>query len=123
MHPMGAAYATAGMNTGVRYAMTNLGDLLTRMKETPDGAGNLLDNSLVYATSDVSFGKAHSIDEYPILMFGKAGGAIKGDMHLRVNKDNPSKLLYTIINAFGGNITTFGTGAGLVTTGVPEIMT
>lgn len=110
-------------HSAVMYWMDQFRVFVEKMKDTPDGAGNLLDNSCVYATSDVSFGKAHSIDEYPILIFGKAGGAIKGDVHLRVNKDNPSKILFTLINTFGGNITTFGTGAGLVTTGVPEILT
>src|SRR5204862_4573467 len=38
LSPKGLPSATAGFNTGVRYAMANLADTLVRMKNTPDGA-------------------------------------------------------------------------------------
>jgi hypothetical protein len=110
-------------HSAVMYWMDQFRVFVEKLKDTPDGAGNLLDNACVYATSDVSFGRSHSIDEYPILIFGKAGGSLKGDIHLRTARDNPSKILFTLINIFGGNITQFGGGAAQVTTGVPEIMT
>ncbi|HET6281785.1 MAG TPA: DUF1552 domain-containing protein [Polyangia bacterium] len=111
------------MHSAIMYWMDHFKFLLEKMAATPDGAGNLLDNSLIYATSDVSFGKTHSVDEFPAMLFGKAGGLVKGDQHIRSVKDNISKLLFTIINVFGGKITTFGSAGGLVTTGVPEILT
>src|SRR5262245_42861028 len=50
----GLSLATRGFNTGVKYAMSNLADLLTKMKDVPDGSGTLLDNSCVYVTSCTS---------------------------------------------------------------------
>jgi hypothetical protein len=123
MSPMGAAYATAGMNTGVRYAMTNLGDLLTRMQETPDGAGNLLDNSCVYTTSCTSESQTHSPLDFPLLVSGKAGGKLKGDQHLRLIDANSSTVLFTLYSVFGGTATTFGMGEGQVSSGIPALLT
>ena len=122
MSPMGAAYATAGMNTGVRYAMTNLGDLLTRMKDTPDGAGNLLDNSCVYTTSCTSESQTHSPLDFPILLSGKAGGKFKGDQHIRLIDANTSTVLHTLYTTYGGTASTFGMGEGQVSSGVPELL-
>jgi hypothetical protein len=122
MHPMGAAYATAGMNTGVRYAMTNLSDLLTRMKDTPDGAGNLLDNSCVYTTSCTSESQTHSPLDFPILISGKAGGKLKGDQHIRLIDANTSTALYTLYNVYGGTAPTFGLKEGQVSGGISELL-
>ncbi|HEY2903677.1 MAG TPA: DUF1552 domain-containing protein [Polyangia bacterium] len=118
----GVAYATTGFNNGVRFAMSNLADILSRMKETPDGAGNLLDNSCVYTTSCVSESQTHSGVDFPILVAGKAGGKIKGDQHIRVLDDNVSKVPFTLLNAMGGAATSFGTAEGQVTTGISALL-
>jgi hypothetical protein len=120
--PMGAAFATVGMNTGVRYAIGNMGDLLTRMKETPDGAGNLLDNSCVYTTSCTSEAQTHSPLDFPIVVAGKAGGKLKGDQHIRLIDENTSKVLYTLYSAYGGTAPTFGKDLGQVSSGLPEML-
>jgi Protein of unknown function (DUF1552) len=120
--PRGQASATAGFNTGVRYAMTNLADLLGKMKNTPDGAGTLLDNSCVYTTSCTSESQTHSPLDFPVLVSGKAGGKLKGNQHLRLAGENTSKVLYTLATAYGGTATSFGMNEGLVTSGIPELL-
>jgi hypothetical protein len=120
--PKGSAYATAGMNTGVQFALTNLADLLTRMHETPDGAATLLDNSCVYTTSCTSESQTHSPIDFPLLVSGKAGGKLKGDQHVRLVGENSSTVLYTIYQAFGGTAPTFGMGDGQVSSGIPALL-
>lgn len=110
------------MNSAILYWMNQFRVLVEKMQATPDGAGNLLQNSAVYATSDIAFGRTHSVEEMPALVFGRAGGVLRGDQHFRANKDNISKILFTLVNAFGGNVTQFGVGAGMVTSGIPEIL-
>jgi hypothetical protein len=110
------------MNTAILYWMNQFRVLVEKMQATPDGAGNLLDNSAVYATSDIAFGRTHSVEEMPALVFGRAGGVFRGDQHYRANKDNISKILFTLVNAFGGNVTQFGVGAGMVTSGIPDML-
>ena len=120
--PKGLTYATAGFNTGVKFAMSNLADTLTRMKETPDGAGNLLDNSVVYATSCVSESQTHGGTDYPLLVAGKAGGKLKGDQHLRIVGENVSKVPFTLLTALGGPAPSFGMAEGQVNSGVPGLL-
>jgi hypothetical protein len=122
LSPKGLSSATVGFNQGVRYAMSNLSDLLTRMKATPDGAGNLLDNSCVYTTSCVSESQTHGGTDYPILVAGKAGGKLRGDQHLRAIDDNVSKVPFTLLNAMGAKATSFGMAEGQVTTGLSGLL-
>jgi len=118
----GASYATLGFNTGVKFAMSNLADTLVRMKETPDGAGNLLDNSCIYTTSCVSESQSHGGTDFPLLVIGKAGGKIKGDQHIRLPDENVSKLPFTLLTAMGGKATSFGSGDGQVSSGVAQLL-
>jgi hypothetical protein len=123
LSPKGVAYATTGFNTGVKFAMSNLADTLVRMKNTPDGAGNLLDNSCIYVTSCVAESQTHGGVDYPILVAGKAGGKIKGDQHIRAVDDNVSKVPFTLLTAMGAAPTTFGRVEGQVTSGVSDLLT
>jgi len=120
--PMGPEYATKGFNIGVRYAMSSLAYLLTKMKETPDGAGTLLDNSCVYTTSCVSEASTHSGQDFPLLLSGKAGGKLKGDQHIRLVGDNTSKVPFTVLQAYGSTASTFGQNQGQVSSGIPELL-
>jgi len=121
--PKGPAYATAGMNTGVQFAMTNLADLLTSMSNTPDGANTLLDNSCVYTTSCTSESQTHSPLDFPLLVSGTAGGKLKGNQHVRMVGANSSLVLYTIYTMFGGTAPTFGLNEGQVSSGIPALLT
>ena len=58
------------VDKGVMYAMTCLNEFLTKMQATPHGATNLLDQALVYVTSDSAWGKTHTEDG----VAGAAGG-------------------------------------------------
>ncbi len=118
----GHVYATQGFNTGIRYTMMNLADMLTRMRDTPDGTGNLLDNSSVYTTSCCSESMTHSNLDFPLLISGKAGGKLKGDQHLRFVDENASKVPYTLLTMMGGTAKTFGLAEGQVTSTIPELL-
>ncbi len=120
--PAGEPGATDGFKTGVVYAMTNLNDTLVRMKNMPDGAGNLLDNSCVYVTSCTGESKSHGATDYPIMVAGKAGGTLKGDQHLRIVDENVSKVPFTLLTMMGSKATSFGNAQGMVTAGIPGLL-
>jgi hypothetical protein len=106
------------VNRGVIYAMECLATLLGDMKAITEGAGTLLDSSLIYVTSCCSWGKVHSYDEWPVLLVGKAGGALKGNQHLRFQGENHSKVLFSIASLMGSPQMSLGKDAGLVTSGL-----
>jgi hypothetical protein len=118
----GLSAATRGFNTGVKYAMSNLADLLTKMKSVPDGHGTLLDNSCVYITSCTSESQTHSGNDYPLLVAGKAGGRLRSDQHVRLLVENVSKVPFTLHNALGGSTETFGRAEGSVSSGIAELL-
>jgi len=118
----GLSAATRGFNTGVKYAMSNLADLLTKMKSVPDGNGTLLDNSCVYITSCTSESQTHSGNDYPLLVAGKAGGRLRSDQHVRLLDENVSKVPFTLLNALGGPTETFGRAEGSVSSGIAELL-
>jgi hypothetical protein len=104
------------VHEGVLYAMTALSVFLGKLAAMPEGAATVLDNSLVYATSCTSWGKVHSTDEWPVLLAGRAGGAIKGNQHLRYAGQSLSNVLLSIANIFGANLTSIGLAGGMTST-------
>jgi len=106
------------VHKAVLYTMKCFAEMLAKMKATPEGAGNLLDQSLIYATSDIAFGKDHSGDDYPLLLAGKAGGRLSPGRHLREQGGNLSQALFSIAQLMGLNLPSIGSGGGLVTKGV-----
>jgi hypothetical protein len=103
------------VDTGVQYVVKCLNEFLTKMQATTHGAGNLLDQALVYVTSDTAWGKIHTKTEWPVLLAGKAGGRLQGDGHYNFPGDNLSKAMLTVAQIMGSKATTFGSGAGAVT--------
>jgi hypothetical protein len=114
----GDSASQARVHRGVVYTMQCLGTFLERLRTLPEGDGNVLDNSLIYVTSCTSWGKVHAKDEWPVLLAGKAGGALQGNVHYRAPGENLSKVLFTMANVMGANVTSLGAGAGLVDSGL-----
>jgi hypothetical protein len=121
--PKGADHAEEGFTTGVKYAMTNLCDLLERMKATPDGAGNLLDNSCVYVTSCTGESVSHGNKDYPLLSAGRAGGALKTNVHQRMEGESSSLLPFTLLKAMGYTEPAWGMAEARVTNGIDALLT
>ena len=109
------------VDKGVQYAMRCLAELLTKMKATAHGDGNLLDSSLIYVTSDTAWGKVHDRTEWPVLFLGKAGGRVAGDTHLNFPSEHLSRALLTVAQIMGSTATSYGLDSGKVTAALPGI--
>ena len=109
------------VDTGVQYAMRCLAEFLTDMKNTSYGAGNLLDQTLIYVTSDTGWGKVHDHTEWPVLLIGKGGGKLRGDEHFNYPGENLSRVLLTIAQLMGSTATSYGLDGGKVTAALPGI--
>ena len=83
-----------------RYWMKTFAGFLKKMKETPDGNGSLLDNSLVFWTSNMGNGNQHSHVNCGSLLMGGASGRHKPK--LNVYEEGPtSNLLLTLLHMYG----------------------
>ena len=67
------------------WEFAQLGHLLQQLDGVDEGAGTLLDNTLVFFSSECGDPNSHSSDDVPIVIAGKAGGAVRPDRLLRFN--------------------------------------
>jgi Protein of unknown function (DUF1552) len=88
-------------------------NLLERLKATPDGAGNLLDNSLIVYGSSISDGNLHTHHDLPVVLAGGGAGQVKGNRHIVYPKDTPlNNLLLSMLEKAGAPVEKFGDSTG-----------
>ena len=92
------------------WEVEQLAYLLQRMKSIQEPNGSLLDNSLVFFSSEIEDGDSHSHYNMPVLLAGKAGGTIRSGRHLVAQGRKTSELFISMLNASGVNVQTFGDG-------------
>lgn len=99
----------AKLETIDRWEIQQFAKLLQRLKTTPDGDGFLLDNCAVYLSSEISDGNAHNHDNLPVLLAGRAGGALSPGRHVKYADAPPlANLFVGLANIFGVPTTLFG---------------
>jgi hypothetical protein len=64
------------------YHLGLFGDFVDKLRATRDGAGSLLDHSLIMYGSAMGNGNVHDQSKIPILLAGAAGGRLKGGRHI-----------------------------------------
>ena len=98
--------------------------LVSALRNIEEGDGTLLDSCAVLGTTDCSFGRTHSIDDYPILIAGTAGGALQRGIHYRSRTgENASSVMLSLIRAVGGLASGFGEGDARSENGLSGIET
>ena len=93
-----------------RYHMEFFAYALKRLQETRDGAGSLLDSTLVIRGSAFGDSNEHDFMDLPVIV---AGGLVKGGRHIAVDKGTPmSNLLLAGLNLLGVPAKAFGDSSG-----------
>ena len=101
------------VHKAVVFTMQQFAYFLQKLRDTPEQGGSLLDQCGILCTSEHSEGNTHSVDEFPILFAGRAGGALRGGVHYRSpNKENTTNALLTLLKAVGCPLTEFGYNQG-----------
>jgi hypothetical protein len=96
-----------------RYHVSLLPYFFNKLKNTPDGDGNLLDHSLILYGSPMGDSNAHNHKRVPILLAGKANGKVKGNLHVRCADGTPmANVLLTILHKVGMNVESIGDSTG-----------
>lgn len=111
------------VNAIVKQIVAEYAYLVEQLQAVTEGAGTLLDNCLVLGTTDCSLGRTHSLDDFPMLLAGSAGGRIKQGIHYRsASSENASKALLTIVQSFDIPAASFGAKEGLATSDLGSIL-
>jgi hypothetical protein len=126
----GRAYPESGVNSGfhpashhqekedriLQYAKINayhvsmVPYLLDKLKKTPDGDGNLLDNSLVLYGSPMADSNVHNHRRCPLFVAGHASGRLKGHLHIKTPDGTPmANAMLSMLQMLGhDDLQTFG---------------
>jgi Protein of unknown function (DUF1552) len=99
-------------------------NLLRLLKDTPDGASNLLDNSILLLCSDCGEGWSHTTFDQPIVVAGRGGGQLlyPGIHYRSKNAQNTSDILLTLAQAMVPTIAEIGSAEGLSNTPFTDIL-
>ena len=89
---------------------------LEKLRNTPDGDGNLLDHSLVMYGSGMSNSNNHDHYPLPVLLGGGASGKLRGSQHIRTEEGTPfANLLLAVLDKLDVPAETFADSTGMVT--------
>jgi hypothetical protein len=87
---------------------------LDKLKQAPEGDGNVLDNTVVMYGSPMGDSNLHNHKRCPLFLAGHAGGQLKGNVHLSMPEGTPmANVFLTLLHRLGvDNIERFGDSTG-----------
>jgi hypothetical protein len=97
-----------------QYHVSKAAYFIDKLKNTPDGDGNLLDHSLVLYGSPMGDSNIHDHKHLPIFLAGKANGQLRGNQHFRAPEGTPmANLLLSVLHKLGADdVTNIGDSTG-----------
>jgi hypothetical protein len=97
---------------------------LEKLKNTPDGESNLLENSLVLYGSPMGDSNLHNHKRVPLFLAGHASGTIKGNMHVRTADATPTaNAMLTVMHKLGVDLPSLGDSSGELDLSAPGVQT
>ncbi len=94
-------------------------EAFTKVKE---GDGTLLDNTLIYATTDTAWARIHSLDGVPLFTAGRAGGRVKTGLHIDGAGATNARIGYTTMKIMGVDTNAWGTKSNSTSKELTEIL-
>ncbi len=91
---------------------------LTKLDSVSEGTGTLLDNTVVFFSSEIEDGNSHAHTNLPVLLAGSAGGRLPMGQHFEVPDKTPlANLFVSILNALDVPNSGFGDSTGALVLG------
>lgn len=98
-----------------QFHANHLAYFLTKLRETPEGDGNLLDHAMVAYGSAIGDGNRHNHDDLPILLAGRGCGTLSPGRHIRYEKETPlNNLWLSMLDRLGAHADRLGDGNGML---------
>jgi hypothetical protein len=104
-----------------QQSMIALAAFIQAFADIKEGDGTLLDNSMIFATSETFYARIHQVDGCPVIAAGKAGGRVKTGIHVVGNGDPISRVGLTAMQAMGLPIATWGTRSLQTSKAITEV--
>ncbi len=98
------------------YHVSLIPYFLEKLKNTPDGDGNLLDRTMVIYGSPMGNSNIHNHQRCPLFLAGHANGHLKGNQHVITEDRTPmANVMLTLLHKLGRHdIESFGDSTGTV---------
>jgi hypothetical protein len=110
--------------TTLGYFMDVFSDFVSALAALPEAGGNLLDHSCILGTSDVSGGWDHAMTDFPLLVAGRAGGALTHPgTHVSLAGGNASRVPLTCLRAIGAPVEVWGSDQFATSDPIAELLT
>ena len=103
-------------------AMEGMADYIDILDGIPEGDGTLLDNCLIFASSETNYARIHTIDGVPVYLIGSGGGRVKTGMYVAGGGDPISRIGLTVMQAMGVPIAKWGTKSLETSKPISEIL-
>jgi hypothetical protein len=98
-----------------RYHVGLVPYFLKKLKETPDGDSNLLENSLLIYGSPMGNSNVHNHKRCPLFLAGHAGGALKGNLHIKAADGTPmANAMLGALRGVGLDLNSFGDSSAVM---------
>lgn len=110
-HDLSHGAASATLSSINKWYAEQVAYLCKTLDGFDEGGKTLLDNSVLWWTSDVSFGPTHSFTNIRALLFGSCGGYFKTGQHIDygdASKVTNNQLMVTFMRAMGIQAAKFG---------------
>jgi hypothetical protein len=107
-HHAGDPNLQAQLQTIDTWEVAQFAYLLDRLRSVTEGESNLLENSLVFFSSEIEDGNSHSHYNLPVLVAGSAGGRIINGQHLSIDGGRVSQLFLAMLQALDCDVASFG---------------
>ena len=97
-----------------KYHVSLVPYFLERLARMPDGDGNLLDNTVIVYGSPMGNPNLHNHKRCPLFLAGKAGGQLKGGLHIKAPDGTPmANVFFAIAQKLGmTELKSFGDSTG-----------
>ena len=106
--------AITEFNTINTYRLGQMAYLLEKMRDTMEGETSLLDKTAIIWGSPMGDPNLHNHRRCPLLLMGKANGALEGNVHLRAPEGTPmANVFLSLMHRMGhDNMPNFGDSTG-----------
>lgn len=95
-----------------KWYVGHVAALATKLKAIAEPGGSILDNTVIFHSSEVSDGDSHSFIDMPIVLVGGAGAGLPSGRHIRAQGRALADLHLAILQGLGSTRTSWGNSTG-----------
>lgn len=113
-HHRGNSESLANIGKIDHFYVEQLAYFLKKMRDTPEGEGSLLDNSMIVYGGGIADGNRHNHDDLPLLLAGKGGGTLSPGRVIEAPEGTPMTNLYlSLLDRMGAKARRIGDSNGV----------